>query len=634
MKPSSSLQKFVIRSFLLLMTLEGFITIFFVVSGSSESQNSVFLDLSIERLLLTVLLSSLVLTLILMTFLALFSSGWIRNCITFLEHHLLFQNRLATLRFVCLFIFLRIFVFYIFYSLFIAKLGMLPMILDRAQALIIWVILTAVQILVFSQVVFPAESEMRIRTGSLSPAMIRFVLSVFLLSLFLEWGCFVFLKLYPFLFLFPISLVATGILLGLTYLIEKRQDAPWSSTFRSYLIAAVICCCVFILYRLTSIYVGQPNTPSKSYFDLLADAWLQGRLYLENPGSTHDLTFYQDHWYVANPPLVAVLMVPIIWLMNFDRFNTVVFSITFGALNSALLFLLLEWIARRGWIKTTIQHHIWLVIFFAFGSAHYYLAVGGKMWFMSQIVTVTFVLLAVCNAVTRRSVWLTGAAIALAAAARPTVVFIGPLLLGIQIENFREDGKKFSWSGCIRWTLATGTPIFIVGCGLLFYNWLRFGNILDYGYLTENVADFMADDLKNFGTFHPHFILRNLQIMFLQGPKWSSACQGYLPSVQGLSIFLVSPALLWVFGGFQKKPWVLGTWISIIAILIPLTNYYNTGAWQFGYKYLLDFIIPMIILMALAWRKMSQPILLFLIACSIIANTYGVLWWFGLVCRG
>jgi hypothetical protein len=103
---------------------------------------------------------------------------------------------------------------------------MLPIVLDRALALIIWAILTAVQILVFSQVLFSAETKNGKKMGPLSPAMIRFVLSVFLLSSFLEWGYFVFLKLYPFLFLFPLSLVASGILLSLTYLIEKYQDAP------------------------------------------------------------------------------------------------------------------------------------------------------------------------------------------------------------------------------------------------------------------------------------------------------------------------------------------------------------------------------------------------------------------------
>ncbi len=55
-------------------------------------------------------------------------------------------------------------------------------------------------------------------------------------------------------------------------------------------------------------------------------------------------------------------------------------------------------------------------------------------------------------------------------------------------------------------------PLFLAILGLLWYNYARFGNPFDYGYMNENVADFMAGDLKNYGTFHPHFILRNLKV--------------------------------------------------------------------------------------------------------------------------
>lgn len=59
----------------------------------------------------------------------------------------------------------------------------------------------------------------------------------------------------------------------------------------------------FIVYRSTSILVGNVYTPAKSYFDELANAWINGQLFLSNPSQTHDLTFYNGEWYVANPPL-------------------------------------------------------------------------------------------------------------------------------------------------------------------------------------------------------------------------------------------------------------------------------------------------------------------------------------------
>ena len=41
-------------------------------------------------------------------------------------------------------------------------------------------------------------------------------------------------------------------------------------------------------------------------------------------------------------------------------------------------------------------------------------------------------------------------------------------------------------------------------------NAARFGNPLDFGYLTENVADKLANDLRTYGQFHLHYVPRNL----------------------------------------------------------------------------------------------------------------------------
>jgi hypothetical protein len=361
-------------------------------------------------------------------------------------------------------------------------------------------------------------------------------------------------------------------------------------------------------------------------------------LYLLDPGSTHDLTFFNGNWYVANPPLVALLMLPFVALFGLPALNTVVFSILFAALNAALVYALLEQIHARGWVQLRGGDSLWLTALFAFGTAHWYLGVIGKMWFLSQITTVTFLALATLLAVLRKPPLLQGIAIGLAVLARPNMVVFAPVLLGIAVQNVHDDGKPFRFGDLFMWGLKIGLPVLVAGAGLLFYNWIRFGNIWDYGYLTENVADFMAQDLKNYGTFNPHFILRNLSVMFLSLPKWSAYCGALLPSVQGLSMLIVTPALVFLGGSFRRKPWILGAWGGIVGTIIPLTLYYNTGAWQFGYKYLLDFIVPVMLLLAVAAAsagKRMTRVLRLLILVSIGMNAYGVLWWFGVaVCRG
>jgi hypothetical protein len=79
---------------------------------------------------------------------------------------------------------------------------------------------------------------------------------------------------------------------------------------------------------------------------------------------------------------------------------------------------------------------------------------------------------------------------------------------------------------------------------------------------------------------------------------------------------------------------VIGAWSSVISVMIPLALYYNTGAWQFGYKYFLDFSIPVVMLLAVASGKKVPWLLRILIIVGILVNIYGMLWFSGAVCRG
>ncbi|MEZ4678153.1 MAG: hypothetical protein R2932_28450 [Caldilineaceae bacterium] len=105
-------------------------------------------------------------------------------------------------------------------------------------------------------------------------------------------------------------------------------------------------------------YFQHTATPDVAYFNNLADAFLHGRLYLVNPPSTDDLTFYAGQWYVPFPPLPALLMVPWVALYGLADVNTVFFGALFGALNVTLLFLLLRT------LPDSTGSHFPLVIYF------------------------------------------------------------------------------------------------------------------------------------------------------------------------------------------------------------------------------------------------------------------------------
>jgi hypothetical protein len=175
--------------------------------------------------------------------------------------------------------------------------------------------------------------------------------------------------------------------------------------------------------------------------------------------------------------------------------------------------------------------------------------------------------------------------------------------------------------------LAALVPLVISGLALLGYNVMRFSNPLDFGYQTQNVARELAADLQTYGQFNIHYVPHNLWAMLLSGPVFDPATNSIVPSVQGMSLQLTTPALLFVAAAWKRSPLVIGSWISVVMLLIPLLTYYNTGWWQFGYRFSLDFMTPLLVLLAIgAGTRIAWPMRV-LIVVGVLVNAWGI-WWF------
>jgi hypothetical protein len=381
------------------------------------------------------------------------------------------------------------------------------------------------------------------------------------------------------------------------------------------------------VYGLSAALLGRVRSPESAYFDLLADAFLHGRLYLDNPPVTYDLTPYAGHWYVPFPPLPALLLLPWVAIGGVAGANTVVFSAAIGAANVVLAFLLLRAMAERGWSRLDQSGTLWLTALFGLGTVHWYMSTLGSVWFLAQICTVTFMLLgAWLAAVTQRPV-LGGAALAIAMLSRPHVALVAPLLLAMVVQYAADRGERPSASRIATWTLWLLAPIACAVALLLLYNQARFGNPFDFGYTRQNVARELVADLQRYGQFNLHYVPHNLWAMLLAGPVWDAANNQILPTIDGMSLLLTTPALVYLVEARQRSALALGAWVALGLLVIPLVTYYNTGWWQFGYRFSLDFMTPALVLLAMAagtrvgWRMRT------LIVVGIVVNAWG-LWWF------
>ncbi|MDX1663170.1 MAG: hypothetical protein R3272_05205 [Candidatus Promineifilaceae bacterium] len=394
----------------------------------------------------------------------------------------------------------------------------------------------------------------------------------------------------------------------------------------------------------------------------LADALLHGQLELIDPTSEYDLLVTDGRAYVAGSPLPAVLLMPAVFLFG-NQFSDILFSIVVGALNVGLV----QALFRRPW----------LTILFALGTPHLYMAALGSVWLTAHLVALFFALLALMAGWRHERMLLAGLLLGLAGLARPSVWF--GIFFFVLFIWLRKRGRA-------RWRALAllGVP-FTAGVALhLLYNLARFGGglagLLNFGYQYTAGAPNIIAAYARYGGFHPRFLPCNLYVSLLNPPilfgaappLLQSVCSYLLPGGSttapglivpnplGMSLLLTTPAFLLLAGPAllavrRKSPLLLSGWVGLLAIMLPLWAYHNTGSLQFGYRYWMDAAPFWLLLLAVAYPPSASataevtdgpteaakarpstrlyPLLerlrLPLVALSCVINFWGFIWIYG-----
>jgi len=415
------------------------------------------------------------------------------------------------------------------------------------------------------------------------------------------------------------------------FLQHAYRERAWFPAAQRVLLLIGIGVVTYAIYRHTAQWMEWQHTPSKAYWHELADAFLRGRLYLTNPTDTHDLTFYNGQWYVPNPPLPALVLMPFVALFGAAHINMVLFSIVLGSINAMLIFLILDHASRLELIPTGLRANLWLTGLAVLGTSHGWLAIMGRMWFISQLLTLGFAALAVLVVLRRRSPWLAGLCLGLAVMSRPNVFTLWPFLAGLALVLYPKEAGRIPWKSFLAWAVQSAVPVVAAVATLLGYNYIRFDNFFDFGYVTIHTAEWLSDAVRTYGMFNPHFIPANLYAMFIKLPilEMRDGCLYYSPTHEGISMLAMTPALIYIFRRWKINLWTISAGLSIVLSLGLLVLYHNTGAWQLGYRYLMDFLLPVLLLLAIAVGKRPGWLFRVLVGISVAGNLAGILWWFG-----
>jgi hypothetical protein len=158
----------------------------------------------------------------------------------------------------------------------------------------------------------------------------------------------------------------------------------------------------------------------------------------------------------------------------------------------------------------------------------------------------------------------------------------------------RRDG------GWWRTAVGAAVPLFVIAA----YNWARFGSPLEFGYgLIRNVQgeSVLSEPWYTHGIDSIYYIPNGIYTMLFSGFESRDHFPWMAANIGGLSIVLTMPILLWVFEA--RGPLALATLGTAILVMLPDLAHGNPGFAQFGYRFILDALPLLWMLLAIGFRN-------------------------------
>ncbi len=396
----------------------------------------------------------------------------------------------------------------------------------------------------------------------------------------------------------------------------KKVKAALISAFAAFLIIAAL---------LTVVKIPLMNhTPYDSY-TLQALAWHKGQMFLDVPPQSVaylELAEYQGKLFVSFPPvpsLIEYLLTPFFGRQTPNDLLIVIYVLISSA---ALAYMF----ARKNSVASAVCYALLCTV----GTNLLASIAFGGVWHEAQAMSFMLCSLSVCliGAKNKFSHGLSLFFAALAVGCRPFCALFIPFLL---FELYKKQ------QGNIGLKLVKMLPYLIspalVAVGLCAYNYVRFGNIFEFGH--NYLPEFTRVET---GQFSGAYLKENLKGIF-QLPEFDGKHISF-DSFGNNAFYIVNPCIwaffsIWLFDTvnaakacavFNKNAWSViynALFICTVAAFTVVTCMHKTlGGWQFGSRYFLD-MIPFLA-MFMANVKIKSGVGEWTVcAFSILLNFYG-----------
>lgn len=345
----------------------------------------------------------------------------------------------------------------------------------------------------------------------------------------------------------------------------------------------------------------------------LAEAFLSGQLHL-----TRDLPWLElvprpeGGQFVPLPPVPALTLVPLAAMtgpgMPLAQLDGNMYTSVVGALNVGLAYVLL-----LGW-GVAAGPRRWLTVGFAF-TTHWWVAGMAGPHHYAHVVGVCFALVALNLAVRARAPWIAGLCVGLAAGARLPMGLALPVVLALFGGGWRPHRS---------WIPVLG-GLALPAVAVAWYNAARFGSPFDFGYARiPSGEDGLVTDEPWFrdGILSVTYVPRHLHAILLAGFQFVGEAPFLRPSWSGASLVLTAPFLF--LSVLARGRWVGLLWVGVGLVMLPNLVHGSWGFAQFGYRFILDAVPLLLLLLGIAFRERDDWLLRAMVLAGVAVHAYGI----------
>ena len=357
----------------------------------------------------------------------------------------------------------------------------------------------------------------------------------------------------------------------------------WEYLEYGLLTVVSLLCYLFVLQLLTGQYLWEHNTYNT--YALQADSWRQGRLDLGENYSWLEIAEYNGKYYCSFPPFPSYVLFPLTLIFGSNTPDGLVLLL-FDVM--AVVFLYKIAIT----LKLSPRAAALSALFFSICTNMTFVFFVPSVWFFAQTLSYSLATAAIYYALKGKGslslfLWSCGVG------CRPMQAFFVPVLLLILYQKEREKHPEEKWYMLILNKADWGLPALGVAISYMVLNYLRFGNIVEFGhnYLPEFVYEH-----KQFST---DYLANNFK-MLMNLPDFTEEGRMLIDHFGNLNFLWVNPPILIAVFGIifacikkEKKAALLGgvTILLSVVYLIVTMMHATMGGWHFGNRYTND-ILP------------------------------------------